>query len=261
MFEVTKYPHGTFSWADCSSSDPDKSKQFYSAVMGWAIDDLPLGEGMAYTMLKCNDLNVAGLGPMMPGQDAMPSYWTNYVNVDDADAVVSKAKDLGATIIAEPMDIFDSGRMAIIQDPNGAMLGLWQANNHIGASLVNTPGAMCWNELMTPDPQQAQDFYGKLFGWTFTPDENSGYIEIQNNGRSNGGILKMDDNYQMPPNWQPYFSVADLDATIDKVKANGGQIHVDKNEIPDVGHFAVIGDPTGAVCTIIQMIQPQPWDV
>ena len=95
MFEVTKYPHGTFSWADCSSSHPDKSKQFYSAVMGWAIEDLPLGEGLSYTMLKCNDLKVAGLGPMMPGQDAMPSYWTSYVNVDDADAVRQQSERPG----------------------------------------------------------------------------------------------------------------------------------------------------------------------
>ena len=259
MFEVTKYPHGTFSWSDCSSSDPDKSKQFYSAVLGWAIEDLPLGEGMSYTMLKHNNLNVAGLGPMMPGQDEMPSYWTSYVNVDDVDAVVSKATGLGANVIAEPMDVFDSGRMAIIQDPVGAMLGLWQANNHIGASLVNTPGAMCWNELMTQEPQKAQKFYQQLFGWRIAEDSN-GYLMIENNGRPNGGILKIDDSYQVPPHWQTYFSVADLAATTDKVTANGGQVHMGKTEAPGVGHFAIIGEPTGAVCTVIQLNQPQPWD-
>jgi len=259
MFKVTKYPHGTFSWADCGSTDPAKSKAFYTALMGWAAEDLPLGENMFYSMLKQDGLNVAGLGPLMT--EGMPSVWTNYVSVDSADAVAEKAKALGGTVIMEPMDVFDSGRMAVIQDPTGAVFGVWQPINHIGASLVNTPGAMTWNELTTRDVDKAKDFYTHLFGWTVDVDEASGYVTFNNNGRPNAGVMQMDANWgEMPPVWTAYFSVADVDATIAKVEPNGGKVLMGKMDAGGIGWFAVIADPTGAVCSLIQLKEPQPWE-
>ncbi|MCL4250156.1 MAG: VOC family protein [Anaerolineae bacterium] len=259
MFKVTKYPHGTFSWADCSSTDSAKSKAFYTALMGWEAEDLPLGENMFYTMLRQDGLNVAGLGPVMT--EGMPSVWTSYVNVDDADAVAAKVKELGGTVIMEPMDVFDSGRMMLLQDPTGAVVGAWQPKNHIGASLVNTPGAMTWNELTTRDLDKAKDFYTKLFGWETSVDPASGYVTFLNNGRANGGAMQMDANWgEMPPVWSAYFSVADIDATIAKVETNGGKVLMGKTNAGDIGEFAVVADPMGAVCTFIQLKEPQPWD-
>src|SRR5690606_37259252 len=126
-FVVTKYPHGTFCWADCASTDVTKCKAFYSAVFGCETEDIPMSETEFYTFFKKDGKTVAAIAPMRSEMKDMgiPSYWSNYVNVDDADAALAKAESLGATVVAPVFDVFDSGRMGVIQDPSGANLGLW----------------------------------------------------------------------------------------------------------------------------------------
>jgi hypothetical protein len=151
--------------------------------------------------------------------------------------------------------------MLMVQDPTGAVVGVWQAINHIGASLVNKAGAMCWNELATRDMKAAQDFYGKLFGWEFSVDEASGYTSILNKGRANGGIMQMDEQWgDMPPVWSVYFSVEDLDATVAKVEPNGGKVIMPRTDAGGIGYFSIVADPTGAVCTFIELKEPQGWE-
>lgn len=260
MFKVTKYPHGTFCWADCNSTDPAKGKQFYAQLMGWDTDDLPLGDGMIYTMFKQGGSQVAAIGPMNPNQPPMPSFWSSYVKVDDSDALVKKVTEAGGTVILEPMDVFDSGRMTMIQDPTGAFLGLWQPQNHIGAQLVNTPGAMTWNELATRDSQKARDFLGHVFGWQFQKAEHMDYYYILNRGRMNGGIMQMDASWgDIPANWMVYFSVKDIDATAAKASSLGGKLMQPIMEASGTGRFAIIADPQGAVSSFIQLVEPQTW--
>jgi hypothetical protein len=263
MYTVTKYPHGTFSWADLSSTDAAKSKAFYTELMGWTTSDIPIGEGMVYTMFKKDGCDVAAMSQMMPDmqQQGVPSFWSNYVTVDDVDAMAEKVKALGGSVLVEPFDVFDSGRMLVLQDPTGASLSLWQARNHIGAGLVNTVGAMCWNELSTRDAAKAQDFYTKLFGWEFTKDPaQEFYHYFTNNGRANGGIMQMDERWgDAPPHWMVYFTVADIDQTVAKVPGLGGKVHVPVTPAGTIGRFSVVGDPTGAVCTFIQLTEPEIW--
>ena len=213
MYKVTKYPHGTFSWADNSSTDAKAAKAFYMALFGWDTQEVPIDENTTYTMFQLEGENVAALSQMMPDmqEQGIPSHWSNYVSVDDVDALVDVVTDSGGLIAAGPMDVFDSGRMLYIQDPTGGRLGLWQPRDHIGASLVNKPGAMLWNELITGDAEKAKTFYSRVLGWEFHDD--SGYIHIKNKGRSNGGMIQMDD---APTGWLPYFSVADIDESIAK---------------------------------------------
>lgn len=259
MFKVTRYPHGTFSWADCSSTNAPAARQFYLDIMGWEADDQPIGEGMIYTLFNKDGETVAGLSQLPPNMGEMPSAWNQYVTVDDIDAIPDRVRQLGGKVIEEPFDVMENGRMMLLQDPEGAFLALWQAKKHIGASLVNTTGAMCWNELATRDVDRAQQFYGGLLGWTFTKLADSDYYIILNNGRSNGGMLPMDANWgDLPPHWMVYFSVDDLDALIPKIEASGGKVHVAPTDIPS-GRFAVIADPTGAVITLIKPSQIDPW--
>lgn len=262
MYKVTKYPQGTFSWADNTSTDPEAAKAFYMALFGWEALDLPLGEGMFYTMFQNEGEHAAGFAAMMPDMQAggIPSHWTNYVSVDDVDALADVVTANGGTIVFGPMDIFDSGRMLQFMDPTGAQLGLWQPKDHIGAGIVNTVGAMCWNELLTKDAEAAQAFYSALFGWEYIVDEN-GYIMIQNRGRNNGAMMQMDESFgAMPSMWQPYFTVADIDAAIEQAQAGGGTIIIPKTEAPGAGHFAYLSDPAGAHFYIIQLIQAEPWE-
>ncbi len=264
MYTVSKYPHGAFSWADNTSTDADAAKAFYQALLGWDKDEIPLGPdmpGATYTMFKLEDAYTAGLAGMMPDMQAagIPSHWTNYVTVDDVDAMVPLVTGNGGTILYGPADVFDSGRMLLLQDPTGAQLGLWQAKNHIGAGIVNTAGAMCWNELLTRDTAAAKAFYGALFGWEFCEDEN-GYIRFLNNGRNNGAMMQISPLMgAMPSMWQPYFTVADIDAAIKRAGAAGGTIIIPKTVAPGAGHFAYLQDPAGAYFYIIQLIVAEAW--
>ena len=256
MYKVTKYPHGAFSWADNSSTDAEATGAFYMALFGWDKQEVPIGENITYTMFQLEGENVAALNQMMPEmqEQGIPSHWANYVSVDDVDALVDVVTDSGGAIAAGPLDVFDSGRVLYIQDPTGGRLGLWQPKNHIGASLVNKPGAMLWNELITGDAEKAKAFYSRVLGWEFHDD--GGYIHIKNRGRSNGGMIQMDD---APTGWIPYFSVADIDESIAKASELGGRIMVSKTEAPGTGHFAMIIDPAGACFYIMQAYHYDEW--
>jgi predicted enzyme related to lactoylglutathione lyase len=262
MYTVTKYPQGAFSWADNTSTNPEAAKAFYMDLFGWGALDLPIGEDMFYTMFQNQGEHAAGFAGMMPDMQAqgIPSHWTNYVSVDDVDALADVVTANGGTIVFGPMDIFDSGRMLQFIDPTGAQLGLWQPKDHIGAGIVNTVGAMCWNELLTKDAEAAQAFYSVLFGWEYNVDEN-GYIMIQNRGRNNGAMMQMDESFgDMPSVWQPYFTVADIDESIGRAGELGATIIIPKTEAPGAGHFAYMSDPAGAHFYIIQLIQAEPWE-
>ncbi len=253
-YTVTKYPQGSFSWADFFSTDIEKSKYFLTSLFGWTSEDMPTGEGRPdYTMFSLNGEYVAGGSPtFMPNT---PSFWSSYITVDNVDEMVSKAQELGATVTMPTMDVLDSGRMATIQDPTGAHVSLWQPKNHIGARVVNTIGAMGWNELYTKDIEKAKTFYSDLMHWTYDVNNESGYVMIQNNGRANGGMMSITPEMgSMPPNWTVYFTVKNRDDALVKVKELGGQVYMTK-DLP-IGKLAMIADPTGATSIIIEMAMP-----
>ena len=261
MYTVKKYPHGTFNWADTSSTDPTAAKQFYMDLFGWGNTDIPIGNDMTYTMFQHQGQHVAALSQATPEalEQNIPSHWSCYVAVDDVDALLPVVTANGGQIIFGPMDVFDSGRMAFFMDPTGAALGLWQARSHIGAGIVNTVGAMCWNELLTRDTEAAKAFYSVVLGWEFHGDGH--YIHITNRGRNNGGMLEMDESFgEMPPCWMPYFNVADIDAAMKRVEELGGKVITPKMEAPDTGWFTVVQDPAGAVFYIMQLAQADPWE-
>ncbi|MEM9953652.1 MAG: VOC family protein [Chloroflexota bacterium] len=262
MYKVTSYPHGTFSWADCNSTNQVESTKFLKTLMGWEHEDMPMGDGEVYTMLKQDGETVAASSPMPKEMldNSVPSHWQNYITVTDVDALVDKVTELGGTVVAPPFDVFDSGRMMAIQDPTGATVNLWQTGTHIGAGLVNTVGAMMWNELTTPDVQKATDFYGGLLGWQFQKDDNQDYWYILNNGRMNGGISPMvAEMGDLPPMWTVYYNVADIEASKAKVKELGGHIHME-GTAEGIGSFALIADSTGATFYIMQPEMVEAWE-
>jgi uncharacterized protein len=244
MGERTSYTPGTFSWADLVTSDADGAKAFYTAIFGWEYDDLPVGEGQVYSMAKRDGKVVGALG-----SGDQPPHWNTYVSVEDVDASTARAKELGANVIMEAFDVMDAGRMSVIADPTGGMLSLWQAGRTHGAELVNTPGAMTWNDLVTPDPDAAARFYGELFGWTTMdiPDAG-GYRVIRNGERSNGGIMPTEPGGDDAPRpaWMPYFGHEDVQRLIDEVDGLGGRLLNGPVHMPQ-GTIAILADPQGAV--------------
>ncbi|HEY2006794.1 MAG TPA: VOC family protein [Solirubrobacteraceae bacterium] len=250
MGERTEYTPGTFSWADLSTTDQDAAKSFYAGLFGWEYEDNPVGDGVVYSIAQVGGRNVAAISPQpeMQRDAGAPPLWNSYITVEDADATLARARELGATVHADAFDVMDAGRMGVIQDPHGAFVMVWQAKENPGAGLVNAPGALSWNELSSPDPDASASFYGDLFGWTTTPMEGSPtpYLVIQTAaGRSNGGI-QTPMAADTPPFWLVYFATDDLDGALAKVGEQGGNVLLPATDI-GIAKIAVAQDPQGAV--------------
>ncbi len=249
MGERTQYTPGTFSWTDLTTTDQEAAKGFYSALFGWELTDTPAGEGVMYTMAAIDGHNVAAISPQPQQQrDAgVPPAWNSYITVENADQALSRAAELGGIVHAPAFDVMEAGRMGVVQDPQGAYFLVWQPGQNIGAGLVNAPGALCWNELGSPDPEASARFYGDLFGWTTTPMEGADppYLVIENDGHSNGGI-RPPAPPGTPPFWLVYFGCEQIDAALAKVSELGGNVLVGATDI-GIAKIGVAQDPQGAV--------------
>ena len=183
-----------------------------------------------------------------------------YVNVEDAETTVAKVTANGGQVLAGPMDVMEAGRLAVFTDPAGAALGIWQPKEHLGAQLVNEPGAWVWSELTTTDTEGSKAFYRAVFGWdevTHTAGEGAGmegYTEWKLGGRPIGGMMQKPDTMpaEVPPFWMVYFAVDDADATTARVTELGGTVMMPPMDI-EPGRFAVVSDPSGAVFGVMKM--------
>jgi predicted enzyme related to lactoylglutathione lyase len=257
MTEVTRHEPGSFSWVELATSDPEAAKSFYTALFGWTIADTPMGPGPEdiYTRLQLSGKDVGALYKMMKEQaeHGVPPNWLCYVTVSSADETAKKAKELSATVLAEPFDVQEYGRMAMMLDPEGAAFAVWQPGTHIGIQVSNELDAPCWCELSTRDAARAGKFYTDLFGWGLKTGDPA-YFEITRGGVLIGGILPMGPEMQgVPPHWGVYFQVADCDATSGKAKSLGGQVCFGPHDVANVGRFSVLQDPQGAAFSVIKL--------
>jgi predicted enzyme related to lactoylglutathione lyase len=190
MNPINKYPPGTFNWADLATSDASGAKAFYSSLFDWTAEDIPVGSGI-FTMLYGSGKEVASLYQLSHQQRAqgIPSHWMAYVAVANADDTTILARQLGGQVLVAPFDVLDLGRMALLLDPTGMPLALWQAGRHEGSQLVGQPSMMAWNNLMTPDPMRAAAFYTRLFGWQVGTVGNGSWI-FSRNGRLQAGMKR-----------------------------------------------------------------------
>jgi predicted enzyme related to lactoylglutathione lyase len=261
MQETPEYAPGTFCWVELATIDGEAAKKFYTELFGWTFNDSPIGPGMVYTMLKLDGKDVGALY-QMPAEmtsQGMPPHWLSYALVTSADESAAKAKELGGTLMKQPFDVMDVGRMAVVQDPTGAVFAIWQAGTHTGAGVVNVPNSLCWNELATPDTSKAADFYTGLFGWEKNTRDMGGmsYTSFMNGDRPAGGMYSPTPEMgEIPPNWLAYFAVDDTDAKLAKANQLGATTIAPAMDIPGVGRFAVIQDPQGAVFGIIKLDSP-----
>jgi len=255
--DVTSHKPGAFSWPELGTTDQKAGAAFYASLFGWTINDQPMGPGETYTMFEMRGKPVAAAYTLRPEerQSGAPPHWNNYVTVKSADESATKAQSLGAKVLAPPFDVMDVGRMAVLQDPTGAVFQVWEPKRHIGAMITNEPGALCWTELTTSDLRAAESFYSNLFGWTAkrsNPAAGMEYMEMNNQGEP--GVGMMPKPPQLPPHvpsfWMPYFMVANVDASADKAKQSGGKLMVPPADIEKVGRFSVVADPQGAVFAI-----------
>ena len=257
MGKRERYEPGTFCWADLMTTDPAGAKAFYGGLFGWEAEDTPAGEAGTYTMLRLDGDEVGALYEMGEEQrrQGHPPHWFSYVSVESADATAARAAELGGAVHGEAFDVMDSGRMAIIGDPEGAMLAAWEPRGHAGASRVNDVGCLTWNELQTRDPGTASAFYAGLFGWETEPIEDGGklvYVTVRNAGSANGGFMPLAEQHgDAPSHWLPYFTVASCEGASAKARELGGEVFAGPMEI-GAGTIAVLGDPQGAVFAVFE---------
>ena len=218
------YARGVFCWVGLTTSDTDAAKAFYEALFAWKYDERDAGDGRTYTMAMANGNVVAGLMDLV---DDGPPRWQSYIAVESADDTVNTAKAAGATIVIAPTDVGTAGRAAVLQDPSDAFVSIWEAGERPGAELVNEPGTLCWNDLMTHDVPKAVDFYREVFGWEMDAVEGApGNRQSIRVGKTlNGGIAEIPEQMssQMPPHWLAYFAVDDVAATRTAAPQQGGR--------------------------------------
>jgi predicted enzyme related to lactoylglutathione lyase len=249
MPHVEKHPPGSFSWLELATTDQAAAKKFYGELLGWEAVDYPMGPDSFYTMFKIDGKDAAACFSIA-GQ-SMPPNWALYVSVASADDAAALAARLGGTVLKPPFDVFTFGRMAVIQDPTGAVLSVWETKTHIGTGITGVNGTLCWADLNTPDPQTAKAFYQKLFGWQIIPGKDkpaNSYLHLKNGEQYIGGMPPASErSSQAPPHWLLYFQVADCDASTEKAKGLGAKIYVPPMS-PEPGlRFSVVADPQGAV--------------
>jgi len=258
MSERDGYQHGVPCWVDTWQPDADAAAAFYAGIFGWEVrSGSPAGTETRYDLCTVQGSDVAAIGSPLP-EGAAPA-WTTYVWVDDADAAAAKAADAGGSLVTAPFASLDGGRMAIVTDPAGALLGLWQPGAHRGAQRVNEPSAYAMSLLHTPDTAAAAAFYADLFGWTteaFGPATMfrlPGFVggePTQPVPRDVVAVMAPGE----PARWAVDFWIADADVAAATAEQRGGRVL----EPPaDAGPFrrAVLSDPEGAAFSVSQLVR------
>jgi predicted enzyme related to lactoylglutathione lyase len=257
MAIIDKHPAGSFCWIELHTTDQPAAKNFYNALFGWEAQDMPMGPNDVYTIFKLQGRDAAAGCTLRPDErwQGVPPHWLIYITVENADAAVAKAQQLGGKILAPAFDVMDAGRMAVVQDPTGAIFCPWQPNQSNGIGIAQIAGTLCWADLSTPDAKRASDFYSGLFGWQMIsdPKDPSGYLHIKNGEHFIGGVPPASLRKPgVPPHWMAYFQVDDVDATATKAKGMGANLFLPPMSMEGVGRMSVIADPQGAVFSIFK---------
>jgi len=271
-----RYLPGVPCWIDLTPPDPDAAAAFYGGLFGWSSTDvMPAGAPGRYLMARLHGEDVAAIGSAPDGVDAAPA-WTNYVLVTDADATAARAREAGGAVVVAPFDVGDSGRMALIADPTGAVLGLWQAGAFAGAGVVNEHGSLNFSDLVTDDLERAAAFYGAVLGWELldvgfgsmwalpgygdhlerrTPGTREGMAAMGAPERFEDVVARATRATDVAPHWGVTFAVDDADATAARAAELGGEVLSPPADAPWV-RLTVIRDPQGAVFTASQFVPP-----
>ncbi len=270
MAEQDRYIPGVPCWIDASEPDPQAAAEFYAGLFGWEIEDvMPPESPVRYLVGRRGGGDVAALASA-PEDGPRTAVWNTYVWVEDADEAAAKAQAAGGTVLAAPRDVGEDGRMAVLADPAGAAFRVWQARRHRGATVVNEHGALNFNDLVTPDLEAAQAFYGAVFGWELLGTGTEAmwalpgygdFLEARRPGlREQMAAMGAPERFEdvvasvrvigpdeahVSPRWGVTFAVDDADVVAARATELGGEVVVPPFDVPWV-RMAVVRDPQGA---------------
>ncbi len=242
------YPPGTFCWVQNMTSEGDGACGYYGALFGWSFAE----PGRA----SLQEHLIAGIGHLAENNTDRASHWLSFVSVSDIESHTQRAQGLGAQLLSGPSDVGGRARVAVFRDPLGTRFAMWQPAESHGAERVNEHGCLCWNELLTHDPETAGSFYSTLFDWTIEPYGDS-YTIFMNGERPAGGLMPLgEDSADAPTDWLVYFMVDDCDAIHDRSNSLGGSVQMPPDDWPEVGRGAVLVDPQGAAFGAMNLLDP-----
>ena len=190
-FVTENQPDGTPTWIDLGIPDLEQAMRFYGALSGWEFQ-VGVPETMRSTRCLLGGRPVAALAEN-PDPEASRFWWNVYLATGDCDATVRRVTDAGGSVVLAPADVPGQGRMAIAKDPVGAQFGLWEGRGFVGCEVVNEPGSLVRNDLVTPDPEPARAFYAAVFGFTLDgnqdlPDFDFTFLR-RPDGHEVGGVM------------------------------------------------------------------------
>ena len=257
MTNIDKHPAGSFCWVELMTTDQNAAKSFYSSLFGWAVTDNPMGPGEFYSIFKIDGRDAAAGYTMRKEQrdTGVKPNWGLYIAVDSADQAAAKASQSGGKILQPVFDVMDQGRMAVIQDPTGAVFCVWQSKKSTGIGISGVNGTLCWADLSTGDPERAGKFYSQLFGWKLEKGEKdtSGYLHIKNGEHFIGGVPPATHrDPKTPPHWLIYFLCDDVAASSAKAAKLGGKVVMPPQAMEGVGTWSIVTDPQGAVFALFK---------
>jgi uncharacterized protein len=256
MANIESHAPGSFCWIELATTDQQAAKAFYSKLLGWNTTEFPMGPGETYSIFQVNGRDTGGgytLRKDQREQGVLP-HWMLFIAVENADSTAAQVVNAGGKVVMPPTDVMEIGRMAVLQDPTGAVFSMWQAKQHSGIG-IDGNGTLCWADLNTSDPERAAKFYSDVFGWQVTKGEHdpSGYLHIKNGESFIGGMPPAGrSGTKTPPHWMLYFQVADVAATTAQASAAGSNVIMPATEIPNVGTMAVVADPQGAAFALFK---------
>jgi hypothetical protein len=245
------------------TSDTERSRAFYCQLFGWTAEQ-PASEFGGYFNFTKDGVRVAGCMANRPGSE-LPDVWSVYLATDDARKATEAAATYGAQVLVAAMDVGDLGTMAVVNDPGGAAIGIWQAGLHQGFGILGEPGTPSWFELHTRDYQSAVTFYREVFGCethvvSDTPEFR--YTTVRQGESWLAGIMDASAFLPegVPAHWSVYFGVDDTDAALAKIVDLGGSILTAAEDTP-YGRLAAAADPTGARFKLVAANEAMPGSV
>ena len=242
---------GRIVWHELNADDVEQSAAFYSAFFGWQIVSTEMGPGRTLHMIQNDGQTIGSMLPKSP-DDPSPPHWIAYVDVDDIEDTVAAAIALGGTAPVPLMEVPDTGRFAILKDPQGGLIAAWcGAGGGSGESPEVPPvGTFGWNELVTTDAPASKAFYASLFEWQpipMNPSEPEAYtLFVRKGERCEAAMMPIPGDVQDPHTaWVPYVVVTDTDEAVGRAQELGAKLHLPPKNTPG-GRIAVLCDPGGA---------------
>lgn len=261
-----EYPAGVPCWVDTAQADPAQAARFYAALFGWELADMmPPGAAGQYLMARLHGRSAAAISSVPPGTPARPPAWNTYIRVESADAAAGRVRHAGGRVLTEPMDVFDSGRMAVCSDTEGAEFSVWEAGSFRGAQAVNEHGAVNFNNLLTDNLAEAGEFYGAVFGWelrdfgqpmwalpgygdfleTIRPGTRAGMVAMGIDGGFEDVVATAMPRGAGPARWSVTFGIDDVDSAARRAPELSGSVVTAPADAPWI-RSAELADPAGA---------------